>query len=286
MGTVSSFVVDDGGTRLAGTLRGDGSPLLLLHGGPGLSVDYLEPLADELADQYAVAAYQQRGQTPSGSDGPFEISDHVDDVRRVLDALAGSARWSSATHGAAISRCTSHWRSPHRIGAVLAIDPLGGVGDGGSAEFEKEINDRTPPEVRDAHGARRAGDAGRRHRGRRAGEPGARVAGVLRRSGVRSPMPPIRMSIECYAGTLPSVFRELPRLEQGLPSIDLPVGSWSEAAARCRPPPRQTPPSASPVPGWSRPDGGTRVAAPGRVHRPDRSAPAGSPPFAAATDAR
>ena len=242
---------------LAGTLRGDGDPVLLLHGGPGLSVDYLEPLADELADGYAVAAYQQRGQEPSARDGPFEVADHVDDVRRVLDALG----WERAlvvghSWGGHLALHVA-LAIPDRVRAVLAIDPLGAVGDGGSAEFEQEIERPDTgggPGAR--RGARRAGDARRGHRGGRAGEPGAGLAGVLRRPGVRSSdaadqdvrrvlrrTPWRRSSASC------------PRLELGLPGIDLPVGFVVGAG--------------SPMPATASTDTAQRIPAPGWTPCPD-----------------
>ena len=60
----------DGGL-LRGSLTGSGDPLLLLHGGPGLSGDYLQPVVDELADGYRVATYQQRGLAPSTARAPL-----------------------------------------------------------------------------------------------------------------------------------------------------------------------------------------------------------------------
>ncbi len=225
MATVSTFVVEGGGPMLAGTLRGDGDPVLLLHGGPGLSVDYLEPLADELANGYAVAAYQQRGQEPSAPDGPFEVADHVDDVRRVLDALD----WERAlvvghSWGGHLALHVAE-AIPDRVRAVLAVDPLGAVGDGGSAEFEQEMNDRTPAEVRE-----RATELDERAmRGEGTEEDGLESLELVWPAyfadpASAPPMPPIRMSVECYADTMASIFRELPALELGLPGIDLPVG--------------------------------------------------------------
>lgn len=43
---------------------GSGPPVLLMHGGPGLS-EYMGPVAAELASAFTAIRYQQRGVTPS-----------------------------------------------------------------------------------------------------------------------------------------------------------------------------------------------------------------------------
>jgi pimeloyl-ACP methyl ester carboxylesterase len=98
---------------LGGWVRGSGTPVLLLHGGPGLSFDYLEGLAEEIGAGFRVAAFQQRGLAPSTSQGPFTML-------RV-----------GALH-------------PDRVRAVVAVEPIGVVGDGGVAAFEAEMMARTP----------------------------------------------------------------------------------------------------------------------------------------------
>ena len=57
----ADFTTHDEGPLLAGRRAGNGPPVLLLHGGPGLGFDYLRDLADELAEDNDVAWYQQRG---------------------------------------------------------------------------------------------------------------------------------------------------------------------------------------------------------------------------------
>ena len=81
------FEVGVEGGRLHGWLTGDGPPLLLLHGGPGLSASYLDSLVPELAGGYRVATYQQRGLAPSTARAPYDVHTQVDDVAAVLDAL-------------------------------------------------------------------------------------------------------------------------------------------------------------------------------------------------------
>src|SRR5581483_10420842 len=50
----------DGG-ELSGWVTGSGAPVLLLHGGPGMSCEYLDDIADDVGDGYEVAGFQQRG---------------------------------------------------------------------------------------------------------------------------------------------------------------------------------------------------------------------------------
>jgi pimeloyl-ACP methyl ester carboxylesterase len=136
-------VAVDGGL-LRGRVVGSGAPVLLLHGGPGLPWTYLEPVVDELRDAYRVAVYQQRGLPPSTAGAPYDVATQVADAIAVLDQL-GWERAVVAGHSwgghLLLHVLAAH---PERASCALVIDPLGGVGDGGSAQFEAEMVRRTP----------------------------------------------------------------------------------------------------------------------------------------------
>jgi len=136
------------GGELVGWVQGSGPRVLLLHGGPGLSFSYLDPLADELGEGYEVASYQQRGVQPSTAGSPYDVPTYIADVAHVLDAL----RWDRATvvghsWGGHLALYLAA-RLADRVVAVLSVDPLGAVGDGGEQEFEAAIYERTPEEIR------------------------------------------------------------------------------------------------------------------------------------------
>jgi proline iminopeptidase len=137
----------EGGGTLRAWVRGEGPPVLLLHGGPGLSATYLEPLADELVDGYRVASYQQRGLAPSTARGPYDVGVQADDVALVLDALG----WDRAVlvgHSwgghLLLHVLAAH---PDRLTAAVVVEPLGGVGDGGLELFAAELLRRVPEDV-------------------------------------------------------------------------------------------------------------------------------------------
>ncbi len=219
------FTTDTDGVRLGGWVEGRGKRVLLLHGGPGLSVNLVEDLVDELGDGYEGAAYQQRGLPPSQEEGPFTVEDHVSDVRRVLETLQWDRvvvvghSWGGhlALHAASVLA--------DRVAGVLAVDPLGGVGDGGWAEFDEEMYARTPQAVRaeaeelDARAMRGEGPEDAAVEGLRLMWPA-----YFPSWGAAPPMPPLRLSVPCYSETLESLMGELPRLEAALPTIRVPVG--------------------------------------------------------------
>lgn len=128
---------------LVGTISGTGPPVLLLHGGPGLS-DYLEGLVAELADRYTVASYTQRGLAPSSEEGPLGVADHVADVLHVADHLGwerpilGGHSWGG---NLTLHVLAAH---PERFAAGLVLDPLGAVGDGGMAVFAANLEAAVP----------------------------------------------------------------------------------------------------------------------------------------------
>jgi pimeloyl-ACP methyl ester carboxylesterase len=105
-------------------------------------------VADELGNGYRVASFQQRGLAPSTLEGPFTIPQAVRDVIFVLDAL----EWPRALlvghswGGHLAFRVAA--ANPERLFGMLAIDPLGIVGDGGRSAFQAELRARTPKEGR------------------------------------------------------------------------------------------------------------------------------------------
>ncbi len=153
------FAVPAVGGALGGWVAGSGPPVLLLHGGPGLGFEYLDPMAEEvLTGPYRVASFQQRGLTPSTVEGPFTLAQAVADVEAVLDHLGWSRvllvghSWGGhlALH-VAVSLAD-------RLAGVLAVDPLGGVGDGGAATFGAELLRRLAADRRPAAEALQALD--------------------------------------------------------------------------------------------------------------------------------
>jgi proline iminopeptidase len=141
--TETSFRAGTGTGVIAGTRSGAGPALLMLHGGPGLT-DYTGLLAGETAG-WEVIRYQQRGVSPSATEGPLDVGQHVTDAIAVLDAL-GLDRVVVAGHSwgghLALHLAVA---APERITALAAIDPLGAVPpDAGTAEFGRRLNARVP----------------------------------------------------------------------------------------------------------------------------------------------
>ncbi|WP_309646849.1 alpha/beta hydrolase [Nocardioides sp.] len=207
-----------------GAVRGHvhvGGPrrVLLLHGGPGLGHEYLQPLLPELAP-WTVATFQQRGLAPSTTDGPFDLDTAVADVVDVLDA-AGWDRALLVGHswgGHLALHCAS--RLGDRLDGVLAIDPVGGVGDGGLADFGATLMARLDPAQRD-----------------RAALLSESADPVLAAEGlallwpayfstpdVAPACPPVRIDPAAAEGLGAAMVAGLPALEASLDSIDVPLG--------------------------------------------------------------
>jgi pimeloyl-ACP methyl ester carboxylesterase len=219
------FTTRDDGPLIAGRRAGAGPPVLLLHGGPGLGFDYLRDLADELAQENDVAWYQQRGLEPSAAEGPYTVAADVEDARRVLDALD----WERAyvvghSWGGHLALHVAE-AMPERLLGVLAVEPLGAVGDGRWPEFDEEMLRRTPEPVRararelDELATAGAADDELALEGMRLVWP-AYFADPER----APPMPQLRMASKRSAEMGRSILAELPALEAGLPEIRVPAG--------------------------------------------------------------
>jgi proline iminopeptidase len=133
-------------SRFPTTRIGAGPPVLLLHGGPGLN-DYLEDLAELLADRLELVRHTQRGVAPSVVDGPFTVAQHVEDAREVLDAEAvnGTVLIGHSWGGHLAGQFAATY--PARVRGLISIDGLGLVGDGGWPEFDAHFELALPAEV-------------------------------------------------------------------------------------------------------------------------------------------
>jgi len=81
--------------RVAGN-AGSGNVLIAIHGGPGMSSDYMASLEQQLAgDELAVVTYDQRGTgrstSPSGDTADYTVLKYVEDLEAVRKA-AGAER--------------------------------------------------------------------------------------------------------------------------------------------------------------------------------------------------
>jgi len=87
-----SFTANTSSGEISGWVAGQGPPVLALHGGPGLSFDYMDQVVEEVAARHRVATFQQRGLAPSTTEGEFTIEEAVSDIVAVLDELG----WDTA----------------------------------------------------------------------------------------------------------------------------------------------------------------------------------------------
>lgn len=140
----TGFSAETSGGALGGWVAGDGPPAVLLHGGPGLGFEYMDEVAAELLSSFRVASFQQRGLGPSTCEGPFTIAQAIADIVSVLDEL-GWDRALIVGHSwgghLGLRFAAEH---PERLLGLLAIEPIGVVGDGGDAAFVAEVKARLP----------------------------------------------------------------------------------------------------------------------------------------------
>src|ERR1044072_8024844 len=123
----TAFTVATPSGELSGWVTGEGPRVLAVHGGPGMSYDYLDDAVEELAARYQVASFQQRGLAPSTEQGDFTVEEAVADIVAVLDGLGWETAylvghsWGGhlAFHAAA--------SIPERLAGVQSVQPLGPV---------------------------------------------------------------------------------------------------------------------------------------------------------------
>jgi pimeloyl-ACP methyl ester carboxylesterase len=222
----SWFAAEVPGGSLHGWLSGDDGPrVLLLHGGPGVSFEYLDGLAGEIGAGFQVAAYQQRGIEPSTVEGPFAVEREVADALAVLDALSWEHAWLVGHSWGGHLLLHVAVAAPARLDGGLAIDPLGAVADGGHETFEAEMLRRIPEDDRQ-RAEQRDEQAMRGEGGPEAALESLRLAwpAYFASSDHVMPFDDARVSVPAYAGLLESLETARPRLESALAGLKIPLG--------------------------------------------------------------
>jgi pimeloyl-ACP methyl ester carboxylesterase len=206
MGDDGPFRVETSAGSIAGTRVGKGPPALVLHGGPGLSGEYTEALALELADIFDTIRYQQRGQEPTTVREPYTVEAHIDDATAVLDGLGIERAWIIGhSWGGHLAMHLAAARADRLLGLIV-VDPLGAVPDGGEKEFEEHLTKRLAPEV-----VQRVNALDAELLAGRGGE--TEMTEIMRHvwpfyfadPAAAPPMPPFRSSVSVYSGTWESV---------------------------------------------------------------------------------
>ena len=210
--------------ELGGWVRGAGPPVLLLHGGPGMAYTYLETLGAEIGDGYQVAASSSAGSSLRASRA-VRRRDRGGRRRRRARRAGWARAWiiGHSWGGHLLLHCAV--AIPDRMLGGLAVDLLGGVGDGGEAGFEAELLRRTPPEA-----AARAQELDERGmRGEGTPEEMRESLELLSpayfaKPNQTMPFTDARTSIPAYSGIWASAKALLPGLEASLARVQMPFG--------------------------------------------------------------
>lgn len=138
------------GTPLFVQQRGEGHPLILLHG-LGSHSGWLDADLHHLAGTRRVIAPDSRGHGRSGRPANFTLADHVSDVLAVMDALGipqADVMGTSMGSYVAQALATTH---PERVSRLVLVVPKASGQTSGTAALmarhKDELRDLTPQEV-------------------------------------------------------------------------------------------------------------------------------------------
>ena len=113
--------------RLFYEIRGEGEPVIVVHGGPGLDHRYLRPGLDVLANRHSLVYYDQRGTGRSTAKvGPETISlaAFVADIDALREAL-GFGRVHILTHSFGSRIGLAYARvHPERVRSLILMNPV------------------------------------------------------------------------------------------------------------------------------------------------------------------
>jgi pimeloyl-ACP methyl ester carboxylesterase len=244
----AEFTVATGSGELRGWLAGEGPHVLAVHGGPGMSYDYLDDAVGELAHRYQVATFQQRGLAPSTDQGAFTIDEATADIAAVLDGLGWDTAYLMGHSWGGHLVFHAAVAIAERIAGVLAVDPLGAVGDGGAEAFGAEMLARVREADRDRVRTLEEKDTA----GELTTEESLEAFSLMWPSYFADPpsappVPHLRLSRAAGEGLWADLMSRLPGLESSLPSITVPFGVLVGELSPM--PPSAGIDSAAPIPG-------------------------------------
>lgn len=96
------YVVSHDGTRIAYAHRGEGPPLVLIHG-TGIDHSYWDPVTPELGRHFTVYSVDRRGRGQSGDTAPYAIQREFEDVAAMVASIAGDVYLVGHSYGALCS---------------------------------------------------------------------------------------------------------------------------------------------------------------------------------------
>ena len=150
-------VTTDDGAVLWTEASGQGPPLVLCHGGPGLW-DMFGGLARELGDVRAVWRWDQRGGGRSGGEGPYTLARFVADLDAVVEAAGAPVDLLGHSWGAQLALA---YALAHRD-KVRSLAYVAGTGlslDAWRPEFHQRSAALLAPQLERIRELERAGDA-------------------------------------------------------------------------------------------------------------------------------
>ncbi len=219
------FTVDTPSGELSGWVTGEGPRVLAIHGGPGMSYDYLDDAVAELAARYQVATFQQRGLAPSTEQGEFTVAEAVADIAAVLDGLGWETAYLMGHSWGGHLVFHAAASIPGRLAGVLSVDPLGAVGDGGAEAYGAEMLARVPEADRERARLLDEKDMA----GEATPEEELEAFSLFWPSyfadpAAAPPVPPVAFSQPANQGLFADLRARLPGLESSLASIAVPFG--------------------------------------------------------------
>ncbi len=184
---------------------GDGPPAVLLHGGPGMSATYLDPLVPLLTGAFSPILHQQRGLPPTTIGEPFTVEAHVADAAAVIDEAAGGRAWIVGHSWGGHLALHVLVACPERIAGAVIIDPLGAY-----LEVMEEFGKRLEAPLTDAQRAWVGEVEAKEEAGTATAEESLETLRLLWPSyfadpPTAPPMPDIELSVPAFAATMASV---------------------------------------------------------------------------------
>jgi pimeloyl-ACP methyl ester carboxylesterase len=206
---------------------GDGPPAVLLHGGPGMSASYLDPLVPLLTGVFSPILYQQRGLLPTTIGEPFTVETNVADAAAVIDKAVGGRAWIVGHSWGGHLALHLLVSCPERIAGAIIIDPLGA-----HLEVMEEFGQRLEAPLTEEHRARVGEIEAREEAGTATADESLESLRLVWPAyfadpPTAPPMPDIELVVPAFAGTMASVkeHAEAETLVRGLPAVaaEIPV---------------------------------------------------------------